>query len=131
MEKQTDDLVKIKNELRSIIIKDKVNNEFKYSKQTAHWVSLKGHFDVFFTLEFDKLPARIRVLLTLEDLTKSKKVVASCPLSNGIEVENNKSRPQDIYYKEYDWTNKADLATSIRTDFLELVGEIRAELKKR
>ena len=120
----------IKNDLRKIIIKDQGGNAFKYAKQTSNWISLKGPFDVYFTLGCEKLPEQVRVILSLEYPTKRKDIIKNCELTNEIEVENNPKRSKDIFVKAYPWEDRHKLEAAIKTDFMDLVKSVRDELKK-
>ena len=116
-------------QLRHIVIKDTPGNAFKYSNQTGSWIALKGPFDVYITLGYDKFP-KIRVMLTVDDLTKRAHLIKNCILSHDIQIENNAKRRKDLFFREYDYTDKTEMETNIKAHFLDMVKNVTDELKK-
>ena len=118
-----------KGQLRHLKLKDAASNEFLFVRQTTRWIALKGPFDVYFTLDYGMYP-RVRVMLTLEDTVVPKRaaVIKSCVPDNDILVESNSKRSKDIFFKEYDWTDKRTLELAINADFMPLLKQVRNEL---
>jgi hypothetical protein len=118
-----------KGQLRHLKLKDPASNEFLFTRQTTKWIALKGPFDVYFTLDYGVYP-KVKVMLTLEDgvLAKRAAVIKSCVPENGIVAEGNSKRSKDIFSKEYDWVDKKTLESSVNSEFMSLVRQVRNEL---
>jgi hypothetical protein len=124
--------------LQKVVVSDKPGNKFKFSNKPKgkHWVCIRCDLDVFFTLAHNGYDPeehpRIKVMLTLEDtkIHKRADIISDCTPPEGIVVENNSKRPMDLFCKEYAWTSKAVLESDIRSEFMGLLGEVRASLKK-
>lgn len=116
------------NALRHVVIKDKPGNAYKYSKQTGQLIALKGPFDVYITLGYVGYP-KVKVMLTVDDTTKRAHLLKSCVLANDIQIENNPKRRRDLFSKEYEYVNKEDLELNIKTHFIDLLKNVRDELK--